>query len=238
MTGWREVGAVEPGDLRRRSGPACIYEKRPTGRRLAGCPPATCRCGQPHLAPPTQPPGWAGGLEPDVIGWSQLSPPERARPGVATCIDGAIPGHRPGSDGVSALALVRLAVAEATTFGGSAPAVATGSLLLASALFGFGIWWLGATAMVRYLAQGPLPYGLGWWAFTFPVGAFSMATLTLGSAWRLGAVTDLGVGLVALMLVLWLVVTGRTLWATATGDVWKPASRTGSAGVTRAVPAP
>ncbi len=92
--------------------------------------------------------------------------------------------------------------------------------------------------MVRYLAQGPLPYGLGWWAFTFPVGAFSMATLTLGSAWRLGAVTDLGVGLVALMLVLWLVVAGRTLWATATGDVWKPASRTGSAGVTRAVPAP
>ena len=184
--------------------------------------------------------GWQFG--PDVVVCSQLSPPERVRPGVATCIDGALPGHRPGSDGVGALALVRLAVAEATTFGGSAPAVATGSLLLASALFGFGIWWLGATAtatvMVRYPAQGPLPYGLGWWAFTFPVGAFSMATLTLGSAWRLGAVTDLGVGLVALLLVLWLVVAGRTLWATATGEIWKPASRTGSAGVTRAVPAP
>ncbi len=130
-----------------------------------------------------------------------------------------------GPVGVGALALVRMAASGAAVFGHLAPAVALASLIAASALWGFGLWWLAATAvvMVRYLADGPLPYGLGWWAFTFPVGAFGMATLTLGRAWRVGYVDYLSVALMALLIVLWSMVAIRTVWATATGEAWAPA---------------
>jgi tellurite resistance protein TehA-like permease len=130
-----------------------------------------------------------------------------------------------GPVGVGALALIRIAAAGAPVFGPLAPTVDLISLIAASMLWGFGLWWFAAAAvvMVRYLASGPLPYGMGWWAFTFPLGAFTMATLTLARAWRLSSVEDLAVGLVVLLVLLWLMVALRTLWATATGEVWAPA---------------
>jgi C4-dicarboxylate transporter/malic acid transport protein len=129
-----------------------------------------------------------------------------------------------GPVGVGALALIKLAAAGAPVFGTLAPSVSLMSLIAASILWGFGLWWMATTlvVMVRYLATGPLPYGLGWWAFTFPVGAFSMATLTLGRAWNIGYVDDLAVGFVGLLILLWLMVAVRTLWATATGEAWAP----------------
>jgi len=30
---------------------------------------------------------------------------------------------------------------------------------------------------------GPLPFHLGWWAFTFPLGADTVATMTLAQSW-------------------------------------------------------
>jgi C4-dicarboxylate transporter/malic acid transport protein len=130
-----------------------------------------------------------------------------------------------GPLGVGALALIRIAAAGAPVFGPLAPTVGLISLIAASMLWGFGLWWFAAAAvvMIRYLAGGPLPYGMGWWAFTFPLGAFTMATLTLARAWRLGSVEDLAVALVVLLVLLWLMVALRTLWATATGEVWAPA---------------
>jgi C4-dicarboxylate transporter/malic acid transport protein len=129
-----------------------------------------------------------------------------------------------GPIGVGSLALLKLATASAPVFGSLAGAVATLSLITATVLWGFGLWWFFTTlvVMVRYLLEGPLPYGMGWWAFTFPLGAFTMATLALARAWRLTDVEYMGVGLVALLLVLWLVVTVRTLWASVSGEAWAP----------------
>jgi hypothetical protein len=50
-----------------------------------------------------------------------------------------------------------------------------------------------------------------------------MGTLTLARAWRVSSVEDLAVALLVLLVLLWLMVTLRTLWATATGEVWAPA---------------
>lgn len=129
-----------------------------------------------------------------------------------------------GPVGVGALALVRLAAAAAPVFGPLAGPVSALSLIAASMLWGFGLWWFFTTAavMVRYLIQGPLPYGMGWWAFTFPLGAFAMATLSLARAWQLTDVEYMGVGLVALLLALWVVVAIRTIWASIRGEAWAP----------------
>ena len=143
-----------------------------------------------------------------------------------------------GPVGVGALALLKLAAAGAPVFGQLAGAVSILSLVSASVLWGFGLWWFFTTSvvMVRYLLEGPLPYGMGWWAFTFPLGAFTMATLALARAWRLTDVEYMGVGLVALLLVLWLVVSVRTLWASLSGEAWAPGR--GGSSPEPATPAP
>ncbi len=127
-----------------------------------------------------------------------------------------------GPIGVGSLALLRLAQAGSSVWGELAPAVQALSLMGAIAIWGFGLWWLGVAALLlrRYLRAGRLPYGLGWWAFTFPVGAYTVATLTLARAWNLGIVEGFGVLLFFLLLVFWAVVAFRTVAGVRTGEVW------------------
>ena len=130
-----------------------------------------------------------------------------------------------GPIGVGALALVKMAAAGTAVFGPLGPAVALGSRLAATALWGFGVWWLAAAALLllHYLRSGPLPYGIGWWGFTFPLGAYTVATLTLARAWNLSGLDWAGAGLFVLLGAFWLAVAGRTIWALHTGEAWRAA---------------
>ena len=67
------------------------------------------------------------------------------------------------------------------------------STIGAAVLWGFGVWWLAAALVLlgAYLRRGRLPYGLGWWAFTFPLGAFTASTLGLGRAWHIDVLEGL-----------------------------------------------
>ncbi len=62
----------------------------------------------------------------------------------------------------------------------------------------------------RYFRQG-LKFNLGWWAFTFPLGVYALATLKLGATLQLGFFDLFGMGLVALLAVMWSIVPGRRL---------------------------
>lgn len=130
-----------------------------------------------------------------------------------------------GPIGVGALALVKMAAAGTAVLGPAAPAIALASKLAATALWGFGVWWLAAAALllVHYLRSGPLPYGVGWWGFTFPLGAYTVATLALSKAWDLSWLGWAGAGLFVLLGLFWLVVAARTAWALRTGEAWRPA---------------
>ncbi len=128
-----------------------------------------------------------------------------------------------GPIGVGSLVLLRTAQAGASLWGTAAPVVAQVSTLAATALWGFGLWWL-ATAILllaAYLRRGELPYGLGWWGFTFPLGAYTASTLALARAWQLGFLEATAVGLFVLLLGFWLVVSAGTLRAVASGQVWR-----------------
>ena len=113
-----------------------------------------------------------------------------------------------------------------STPGPQAGAIASLSRLAATALWGFGAWWLAAAVVLLadYLRHGPLPYGLGWWAFTFPLGAFTVATLTLARAWHLALLEWAGAALFILLAAFWLTVTARMLRAVRTGEAWRPAA--------------
>jgi C4-dicarboxylate transporter/malic acid transport protein len=82
----------------------------------------------------------------------------------------------------------------------------------AAILWGFGLWWLLLALLItlRYLREG-LPFNMGWWAFTFPIGVYSLATLTLGRMTGLFLFEVLGAAFVLMLLAFWLIVSGRTL---------------------------
>ncbi len=118
-----------------------------------------------------------------------------------------------GPLGVGTVTLIKMATAGGALYGPLDPSVLVLSNLFATALWGFGAWWLIAASvlLIRYLRTGPLPFGIGWWAFTFPLGAYTTATLVLAESWNLDALRWLGAILFVALTVFWLVVAGRTL---------------------------
>jgi C4-dicarboxylate transporter/malic acid transport protein len=128
-----------------------------------------------------------------------------------------------GPVGVGALVPLVLAHAGQHAFGAAAPTIVLISQLLATALWGFGLWWLAIAValLVRYLRAGGLPFHLGWWAFTFPLGAFTVATLTLARAWQAPALEALTAVLYLTLVGFWALVAVRTTAATRTGRIWQ-----------------
>ncbi len=88
-------------------------------------------------------------------------------------------------------------------------------------LWGFGLWWMLMAVLItlRYLRRG-IPFNLGWWGFTFPLGVYSLATLKLGSTLHLVFFSGFGLVLVALLAVLWLIVGSRTLRGAYKGELF------------------
>ena len=52
--------------------------------------------------------------------------------------------------------------------------------LVAIILWGFGIVWL-FFALATIYKSYPLPFNMGWWGFTFPLGVYALSTITLGT---------------------------------------------------------
>ena len=78
-----------------------------------------------------------------------------------------------------------------------------------------------AVLLSTYLRRGRLPYGLGWWAFTFPLGAYTASTLALARGWHAGLIEALAAILFAALVAFWVVVAAGTLRAVRSGDAWR-----------------
>lgn len=79
-------------------------------------------------------------------------------------------------------------------------------------LWGYGLWWLLLTVLttIRYIRQG-MPFNLGWWGFTFPLGVYSVATLSLAQKIHLNFLAYMGVGFVAALALFWIIIAIRTI---------------------------
>lgn len=88
-------------------------------------------------------------------------------------------------------------------------------------LWGFGLWWMLMALLItaRYLRTG-IPFNLGWWGFTFPLGVYALATLKLASLLSLGFFTVFGCVLVAMLAVMWLIVGRRTVLGAWHGELF------------------
>jgi tellurite resistance protein TehA-like permease len=50
--------------------------------------------------------------------------------------------------------------------------------MVAIVLWGFGLVWL--FFAVASITKSKFPFNMGWWGFTFPIGVFTMATISIG----------------------------------------------------------
>ena len=118
--------------------------------------------------------------------------------------------------------------------GGEAPAIfaanglpgvgeiASGLGLVAGiTLWGFGLWWMLMALLItlRYLRDG-IPFNLGWWGFTFPLGVYSLATLKLASILNLTFFSVFGTALVFLLAAMWMIVGKRTVQGAWRGELF------------------
>ena len=88
-------------------------------------------------------------------------------------------------------------------------------------LWGFGFWWMLMALLitVRYLRAG-IPFNLGWWGFTFPLGVYSLTTLKLASTLNLTFFSVFGCVLVVMLAVMWLIVAKRTVQGAWRGELF------------------
>lgn len=88
-------------------------------------------------------------------------------------------------------------------------------------LWGFGLWWMLIAVLItlRYLRAG-IPFNLGWWGFTFPLGVYALATLKLASLLHLGFFSIFGSVLVLALALMWLIVAKRTVQGAYKGELF------------------
>ena len=85
-------------------------------------------------------------------------------------------------------------------------------ILVSLVLIGFGLWWLGIAVLTTWKhAQKDLPFNLGWWGLTFPLGVFSLAILNLADQIQLHFIYIFGLSFATILIVLWGIVATKTV---------------------------
>lgn len=78
-------------------------------------------------------------------------------------------------------------------------------------LLGFAVWWLGIAVLTTLKhAKIDLPFNLGWWGLTFPLGVLTLAVLNLGQQIHVSFIQSIAYALAVLLVMLWLLVVSKT----------------------------
>lgn len=85
-------------------------------------------------------------------------------------------------------------------------------VIAGTVLWGVGLWWLLLAILItiRYFRAG-VPFNLGWWGYTFPLGVYTVTTLKLGTLLKITAFSTFGTLLVIVLAMMWLLVAARTI---------------------------
>ncbi|PSR20571.1 MAG: C4-dicarboxylate ABC transporter [Sulfobacillus acidophilus] len=83
-----------------------------------------------------------------------------------------------GTLGTGIMGLMMMAKDSSLVFPGLASAIAGAATLAAIILWGLGLWWFVHSMLISayYLWRRSLPFNLGWWGLTFPLGVFGAGT--------------------------------------------------------------
>ncbi len=131
-----------------------------------------------------------------------------------------------GPLGTGAMAMLTLGNADPQVFTGNLAGMAHfalhGGLFIAMMLWGYGLWWMLIAIFftLRYLREG-LPFNMGWWGFTFPLGVFNSSTYLLADHTGYWLFAPLGAFFTLLLAFFWIVVTKKSFWGMWTGRLFR-----------------
>jgi C4-dicarboxylate transporter/malic acid transport protein len=109
-----------------------------------------------------------------------------------------------------------------TQLAGAAEVASGLGLVGGLALWGAGLWWLvTAIFFTRHYIRDNMPFNLGWWGFTFPLGVFALATFELGRLTELRFFALVGLVLSVQLVAIWLLVLQRTLSGMWHGELFE-----------------
>lgn len=125
-----------------------------------------------------------------------------------------------GPIGAGTIALLNLGAVSSSLLG--EPVIPT-LKLFGLIYWGFGFWWLitACAITITNILKKNLPYALSWWAFTFPLGAYTGATFLISINYQCDAVRLYGFFLYLLLAFCWLIVFSKTLVTVCTGALFK-----------------
>lgn len=84
-------------------------------------------------------------------------------------------------------------------------------ILASLILLGFGLWWLGIAVLTTlHHAKQDLPFNLGWWGLTFPLGVYTLAILNLAQQLNLAFLYAVGYAFATILMLLWSLVATKT----------------------------
>ncbi len=88
-------------------------------------------------------------------------------------------------------------------------------------LLGFGIWWFVIAIMITLkLAKNGLPFNLGWWGMTFPLGVFTLAIFNLAQQIHISFIDQIGLVCGVVLILLWMMVLTKTLQGLYKGSLF------------------
>ncbi|CAO2655282.1 Nn.00g103460.m01.CDS01 [Neocucurbitaria sp. VM-36] len=81
--------------------------------------------------------------------------------------------------------------------------------ITAMVLWGFGLVW--GFFAVASISRSKFPFNMGWWGFTFPIGVFTMSTISIGLELPSPFFKVLGTVFAICVILLWLLVAAGTM---------------------------
>ncbi len=79
--------------------------------------------------------------------------------------------------------------------------------------WGFGLWWFVMAVIItlKYVTKSQLNYSLSWWAFIFPLGAYTASTHIIYKIFKFEIINILGFSFFLLLFMIWIVTLIFTL---------------------------
>ncbi|RCI03848.1 hypothetical protein CU098_012707 [Rhizopus stolonifer] len=94
-------------------------------------------------------------------------------------------------------------------------------LISALMLWGYGLWYLVvAVFSVAVTTKQGIPFSIGWWGLTFPLGVFTAATLSIGQSLDSMFFSVLAAIFTCVLVLIWLGVMIKTLKGALTGEMF------------------
>ncbi|KAJ5029044.1 voltage-dependent anion channel, partial [Bipolaris maydis] len=92
-------------------------------------------------------------------------------------------------------------------------------LIVGILLWGFAVVWF-ITAAIMIATAYPFPFNMGWWGFIFPVGVFTLLTISIGEEFEFKFFKVLSCVLTGICVVMWFIVAARTVKRAASGKMF------------------